>query len=147
MTGVRRRSPNTCHRYTRLARDRCAGPNLPQDCGELIHSWLLQISLLENGPVVFNMPGKNVCQGSNCEWISAGNAGSHPGLSREISKKVERCQSNCLELLNMAGPGNLIGFRSAGGDVLVVTRQGAVETAAEPECAEHKQPLAVVDMA
>ena len=96
--------------------------------------------------MVCDVPGKNVGQRPNGKGVPAGYAGSHPGLSRQISKEGKSRQADSPELLDMTGPRKLVGPSSASTNVLIEARQGALETARKPECAEQEGPLAVVDM-
>ncbi len=65
----------------------------------------------------------------------------------QVAEEIDARPANVAELLHMGSPGQAIGFRACGGNVLIEAGQRRVKAAGEPEGAHDEHPLRVVDVA
>jgi hypothetical protein len=82
--------------------------------------------------VVGKMPRDDVGQSADGDWVPARDAGSCPGLGGQVAEERERGYSNGAELLNVAGPRELIGCSERNSDFLIEARQRCLEASREP---------------
>ena len=87
----------------------------------------LQVSLSKDGGVVCNVAGSEVGQGPHGKRVPAGDPASHPGFGRQITEEGQSRQADFAELLDVTSPRDLFGHGAGHRDVLVETRERAVE--------------------
>src|SRR6266446_1323581 len=105
-----------------------------------------QIFFLENRSVVGDVSGENVRERAYRNFIAAGNTAARPGLVRQISEEAERSLAHGAKVVDVTGPGKLIGIGGRSGYILIVAWQLIGKTARKPEGAKEKNALCVVDV-
>jgi hypothetical protein len=83
--------------------------------------------------VVGKMPCDDIGQGADGDWIPARDAGPGPCVLGQVAEERESGCANGAELLDVAGPRNVIGSSERNGDFLIEARQRGLEAAREPQ--------------
>src|SRR6201997_2593646 len=106
-----------------------------------------EIALAQHLDMVRQVAGDDEAEREHRERIAAGDAASRPGGWLQVAKEIDACPANVVELLHVGSPGQAIGLRACGGNVLIEAGQRRVKAAAEPEGAHDEGTLRVVDVA
>jgi hypothetical protein len=69
-----------------------------------------------------------------------------PGLRGQVLEERDGCETDVPEFFNMRGPGDRVGLRTCGCDILVVSGQWTVEGTGKPESSESECAFRIGNM-
>src|SRR2546421_144994 len=92
------------------------------------------------------VPRDDKGQRAHRKGIAARDPRPYPSLRRHIGEKRNRREPHMTELLDVAGPGELICRRASRRNVLIVAGQRSLKTARKPQSSKRKRPLCIADM-